>query len=115
MSTNPTRDMLAKLSRLQLEARLLRAWLAERDAATARAELAATKKKLADARRRMRLARCRFVFTEDQWDELRDYTRYYLDERRVMGEWYAVARAVRAMLEADEVLDLRRPLRKRKS
>jgi hypothetical protein len=40
-----------------------------------------------------------YRFTKAELTELRDYARYYLDQRRVRGEWYTVARAVRAFLE----------------
>jgi hypothetical protein len=74
------------------------------------AELSKLRARLADRERRIRAARKLFIFTDDQWDELRDYARHYLDERRVMGEWYAVARAVRAVLLAEDELTKRRPL-----
>jgi alkanesulfonate monooxygenase SsuD/methylene tetrahydromethanopterin reductase-like flavin-dependent oxidoreductase (luciferase family) len=65
------------------------------------AELSKLRARLADRERRIRAARKLFIFTDDQWDELRDYARHYLD---------AVARAVRAVLLAEDELTKRRPL-----
>jgi chromosome segregation ATPase len=74
------------------------------------AELSKLRARLADREQRIRAARKLLRFTDDQWDELRDYAKYYLDERRVEGEWYTVARAVRAVLLAEDELTKRRPL-----
>lgn len=71
-------------------------------------DVLALAKEAAEHERRIRLARRSSVFTEEQRCGLREYARYYLDERRVIGEWYVVAKAVRAMLQVDDAL--RKPL-----
>lgn len=64
-----------------------------------------------ELRRRVRLARPKL--SQEERDDLKDYVRYYIDVRRVKGEWWRVATAVRSLLTAADLLDLRKPLPKR--